>query len=95
MIIFSDARVFVTKLDFSSSHSSSESVNPVSAAGNQGQGTKEGLIIAAVGGLHHIPPRAPSDQAAKTVTHAGRLTGLAILSNIQEVLPRSFDTKPF
>ena len=66
-------------------------------AGNQGRDTKEGLIIAAVGRLHHIPPLAPSDQpaAAKTVTHAGRLAGLATLSNLHEVLPQSFDTKPF
>ena len=48
----------MTLLDFfSSMHSSSVWSQLVHVAGNQGRDTKEGLIIAAVGRLHHIPPR--------------------------------------
>ena len=61
----------MTILDFfSGMHSSSVWSELVHVAGNQGRDTKEGLIIAAVGRLHHIPPRLIISPA-KTVTHAG------------------------
>ena len=48
----------MTLLDFFSGlNSSSVWSQLVHVAGNQGRDTKEGLIIAAVGRLHHIPPR--------------------------------------